>query len=109
MSDDGPLHAYAEMFHQGIWDGAASVDDMVDRALRFVSPAERETLRVWLRAALAKCTASELKGKLRRADENHWFTSKSAHAFLQATLDRLEADAHVRNPPHCGRHFVAIS
>ena len=93
MSKDDPLSDYGERLYQGIGDGAAGPTELATRALAHTSPEEREMLRLYLRDALANFSASELKGKLKRASENYWFTSKGAYAFLRATLDQLEADA----------------
>ena len=93
MSEDDPLAAYGARLYQGIGDGAGSPAELAARALALTSPEEREPLRLHLRHALANLNASELKGKLKRANENYWFTSKGAHTFLQATLDQLEAGA----------------
>ena len=92
MGNDDPLSAYGAHFYQGIADGVADWAELASRALEFVPPEQRHTLRSYLRGALDRFTASELKGKLNRAIREYGFNSKSAEAFLRATLDQLEAN-----------------
>jgi len=74
-------------------DGVADWRELASRALEFMSPEQRDALRYYLRRALDRLTASELKGRLNRAVMEYRFSSKSAEAFLRATFDQLEADA----------------
>ena len=93
MRNDEPLDAYGAHFYQGIADGVADWSELASRALEFMSPEQRHELRSYLRDALNRLTASELKGMLNRAITEYGFNSKSAEAFLRASLDQLEAYA----------------
>jgi len=87
---DDPLNAYGAHFYQGIADDVADLDELASRALEFMSPEQRDALRVYLRDALDRLTPSELKGKVNRAIREYGFNSKSAVAFLRATAVKLE-------------------
>lgn len=89
MRTDDPLNVYGATFYQGIADDVADMDELASRALTFMLPEQKDALRAYLREALDRFTASELKGKLNRAVRQYGFNSKSAMAFLRATADRL--------------------
>ena len=92
MSHKAPLKVYGDLFYQGIGDGVADLDELASRALEFMAPEQRKALHTYLRDALDRLTASELKGELNRAITEYAFNSKSAEDFLRATFDQLEAD-----------------
>ena len=69
----------------------SSTDEMVTACLVLLSVNDRRKLKRYLTRALTNRTDAELKGLLNRHASDVAFKSKSARAFLRATLLQLES------------------
>ena len=92
MSKEAALAALGRCLHQDIDSDASNPTELAANALRMMTPQERQDLRVYLSIALERCSPSELKGQLNRANENWRFTSKGAARFLHTVAEQLATD-----------------
>ncbi|WP_415644117.1 hypothetical protein [Sphingomonas antarctica] len=88
MSTDDPLNAYGAQFYQGIADDVSDMKELARRALKFMSPEQRDALRAYLQDALDRLTPSELKGKVNRAIREYGFNrSQPSLSFARQPIN----------------------
>jgi hypothetical protein len=85
------LAALGRYLHQDIDLDAGNLVELVSNALHMMQPKERDDLRVYLKSVLERCSPSELKGLLNRANGNWRFTSSGADQFLRTVAGQLAA------------------
>jgi hypothetical protein len=83
------FQTFCRQLHQDVF--LIHGENVVDACLAALSPAEQAELKPYIEWLLGTKTNAELKGVLRRAKTDFFFTSKSARALLDELADRLRA------------------